>query len=35
MKIAILVQFRVEANDLATARYTIDWWEAASFIDAK
>ncbi len=32
MKIAILVQVRAEANDLATPRHTIDWCGAVSFI---
>ncbi len=32
MNIAILVRVRVEANDLATPRHTIDWWGTESFI---
>ena len=32
MKITILVQVWAEANNLATPRYTIGWWGAASFI---
>ena len=32
MKIAILVQVRAEVSDLATPRYTIDWWGAELFI---
>ena len=32
IKIAILVHVRAEVSDLATPRYTIDWWGAELFI---